>query len=265
MSAGLMALMPQAPEAAPLSYLMSAVLARDIPDESFALCGMHGEIGLAACLLAQRTHAPNLSFQLDGGGIINPRLARVPHTVNDWRLAEGAEAIVSGLSGMWNLSRPRLTFEFFGGLEVDRFGNLNLIAVPGLRGPGAAAGTAAARYAFHYVYMHRHDRRSFVEAVHHVSAPGNLRGAAERAAAGLLGAGPRLVVSPLGVFDFSGPDGSMNVVSLHPGVDSGHVTAQTGFALASEGAPVTPPLTDHEYEILLELDDGHALSRVVET
>jgi glutaconate CoA-transferase, subunit B len=238
---------------------MAAVLARDIPDESFALCGMHGEIGLAACLLAQRRQAPNLWFQLDGGGIINPRLPQVPHTVNDWRLADGAEAIVSGLSGMWNLTRPRLTFEFFGGLQIDRYGNLNLLEVPGLRGPGGAAGLAAARYRFTYCYLHRHDVRTFVPAVEHVTAPGNLGGSAERRAAGLLGGGPRLVVSPLGVFDFDAA-GAMRVVSIHPGVDPAAVGARSGFPLDATAAPLTPHLDDEERAILAELDRDSALS-----
>lgn len=247
----------------PRAYVMAAALARDIPDGSFALCGMHGEIGLAACLLAQRTHAPNLWFQLDGGGIVNPRLAHVPHTVNDWRLADGAEAIVSGLSGMWNLSRPRLTFEFFGGLEVDQRGNLNLIGVPGLRGPGGAAGMAAARYPFFYTYLHRHDERVFVRRVRHVTVPGNLSGRSVRDAAGLLGSGPRLVVSPLGVFDFSGPDGIMRAVSIHAGVDPELLAASTGFPLELDGVGETPPLTVEELAILRELDREGALSTVV--
>jgi glutaconate CoA-transferase, subunit B len=247
----------------PTAYVMAAALARDIPDGSFALCGMHGEIGLAACLLAQRTHAPNLSFQLDGGGILNPRLAHVPHTVNDWRLAAGAEAIVPGLPGMWNLSRPRLTFEFFGGLQIDRHGNLNLIAVPGLRGPGGAAGMAGTRYRFFYAYLHSHDPRVFVRDVHHVSVPGNLSGRGARAAAGLLGGGPRLVVSPLGVFDFSGPDATMCAVSLHPGVTAEAVSRSTGFELELDGAPETPLPNAEELAILRELDGEGALSGTI--
>jgi glutaconate CoA-transferase subunit B len=248
----------------PVPYLMAAVFARDIPDGSFALCGMHSEVGLAACLLAQRTRAPNLSLQLDGGGVINPRLGHVPHTVNDWRLATEAEAIVSGLSGMWNLTRPRFTFEFFGGLQIDRFGNLNLLGVPGLRGPGGAAGMSAARYPFYYAYIHRHELRVFVPKVHHVTVPGNLTGRAARDARRLPGAGPRLVVSPLGVFDLSGPDGSMHVVSLHPGVTIDEVTRQTGFALDFDSAVVeTEALDDEERTILRELDREGALSGVL--
>lgn len=247
----------------PRAYVMAAALARDIPDGSFALCGMHGEIGLAACLLAQRTHAPNLWLQLDGGGVINPRLSHVPHTVNDWRLTAGAEAIVSGLSGMWNLSRPRLTFEFFGGLEVDQRGNLNLIGVPGLRGPGGAAGMAAARYAFFYTYLHRHDERVFVPQVRHITAPGNLSGRRVRVSAGLLGGGPRLVVSPLGVFDFSGPDGIMRAVSIHSGADADLLASSTGFALDLDDVRETPPLTEEEHATLRELDREGALSTVL--
>jgi glutaconate CoA-transferase, subunit B len=248
----------------PISYLMAAVFARDIPDRSFALCGMHSEVGLAACLLAQRTHAPNLTVQLDGGGVINPQLDRVPHTVNDWRLAGGAEAIVPGLSGMWNLTRPRFTFEFFGGLQIDRFANLNLIGVPGLRGPGGAAGMSAARYPFFYAYIHRHEPRVFVERVHQVSVPGNLTGRSARRQLGLPGGGPRLVVSPLGAFDLSGPDGSMHVVSLHPGVSVEQVTERTGFPLAFDSVtPVTDPLRDEERAILRQLDCEGALSAVV--
>jgi glutaconate CoA-transferase subunit B len=248
----------------PIPYLMAAVFARDIPDGSFALCGMHSAVGLAACLLAQRTHAPNLSLQLDGGGVINPRLAHVPHTVNDWRLATEAEAIVSGLSGMWNLTRPRFTFEFFGGLQIDRFGNLNLLGVPGLRGPGGAAGMSAARYPFYYACIHRHEPRVFVERVNNITVPGNLKGRAVRDSMRLPGGGPRLVVSPIGAFDFSGPDGSMHVVSLHPGVTLEEAATRTGFDLHSDPAvPETPPLSDDERTILRELDGEGALSAVL--
>ena len=71
------------------------------------------------------------------------------------------------------------------------------------------------------------------------------------------GGGPRLVLSPLGVFDFDG-DGEMRVRSLHDGVTADQVREATGFELpVPDGTPVTPAPTDVELETLRTRVDVH--------
>jgi glutaconate CoA-transferase subunit B len=52
--------------------------------------------------------------------------------------------------------------------------------------------------------------------------------------------GPKLVLSPFGVFDFEPVSKRMRIVSLNPGIAVEQVQKQTGFDLLVEG---TPPIT----------------------
>lgn len=150
---------------------------------------------------------------------------------------------------------------FYGGLQVDRRGNLNLLGIPGgeggwkLRGPGPLAqATFSSTSDGYYVVMPNHSPRTFVERVALISALGDV---AERARLRLPGGGVRLILSPLGVFDL-GEDGDMRVRSLHPGVTPDALQAATGFALAiPDEVPVTPAPTEDELRVLRERVDVH--------
>ena len=78
----------------------------------------------------------------------------------------------------------------------------------------------------------------------------------------------RRVISNLGVFDFSGPDGSMAVVSLHPGVSADDVTANTSFEIAglNGDVAVTRQPTADEQAMIDDLDPkGARLKEVPST
>ena len=74
---------------------------------------------------------------------------------------------------------------------------------------------------------------------------------------GLPPGGPRLVLSPLGVFDFHPETKAMRVKSITPGVTLEQIRDSTGFDLLVEG---TPPLTSmpnvEELRILRTLVDS---------
>jgi len=88
-------------------------------------------------------------------------------------------------------------------------------------------------------WVPRHSRRVFVERVDMVSGVGYDRAA-------LLGGRAaafhelRRVVTNLAVLDFAGPDRSMRLASVHPGVSVSEVAEATGFVLA---APYKVPVT----------------------
>ena len=110
--------------------------------------------------------------------------------------------------------------------------------------------------------MARHDRHAFVPKVDFVCGAGFLDGGDSRTARGLPEGGPKLVVSPLGVFDFEPKSKAMRIKSLHPGVTLEAVTKATGFALVVDGTPpVTPMPTPEELAILRERVDGTGILR----
>jgi glutaconate CoA-transferase subunit B len=107
-----------------------------------------------------------------------------------------------------------------------------------------------------YVMMLRHDRGSFVEKVDFISGAGHLDGGTSRTEQGLPTGGPRLVVTPLGIFDFTPVEKRMHVKSLHAGVTLEEVRDRTGFDLACETSPpITLEPTDIELATLRQAVD----------
>ena len=92
-----------------------------------------------------------------------------------------------------------------------------------------------------YIMMPRHDRRNFVEEVDYISGVGYPGGLAGRAALGLDGGGPELVITPKCVFDFDKEAGRIRVRSIHPGVARDDLRDNTGFDLGNlDAVPETP-------------------------
>jgi hypothetical protein len=70
----------------------------------------------------------------------------------------------------------------------------------------------------------------------------------------------RRVVTNLAVLDFGGPDHSMRLVSVHPGVSVDEVVASTGFELAVDGAVAQTRLpTDEELSLIRGVIDPSGL------
>jgi glutaconate CoA-transferase subunit B len=153
---------------------------------------------------------------------------------------------------------------FLGGFQVDRRGNVNLIGIKsGERwaphGPGTLAQATMSTYCRgYYVMMARHDRRTFVDRVSVISALGDRE---RRRQLHLPGGGPRLIMSPLGVFDLD-ENGEMRVVSLHEGVTADRLRQSTGFDLDPPAdVPRTEPPADAELAFLRERVDRQGVLR----
>lgn len=249
--------------------LLAVLLARDLADHETAIIGTNSDIQLAACRLAQETHAPRLTWFSGPGGMVNPQVNRLLPTADADNI-ETAEAWFD-LPVMVDYIDWRIHFFDFailGALQVDRFGNLNTVvlgehAKPKLRGPGTvgiAALTGLARR--YYIVLTRHDRGVFVPRLDFRCAPGYLEGGNSREEYGLPPGGPKLVVTPLGVFDFEPRSKAMRVHSLHPGVSLEQVRDATGFELLVEGTPpVTRMPSAQELEVLRSRVDSAATLR----
>lgn len=137
-------------------------------------------------------------------------------------------------------------------VQIDRFGNMNLSSVGEHRKPkvqmigsrGAPGNTI--NHATSY-WVPRHTTRTFVERVDFVSGVGHDRGIESFA---------KYVISNLGVFDFEGPDNSMRIRVVHPGVTIDEVQQNTGFEIAvADDVHETLDPTPEELHLIREVLD----------
>jgi glutaconate CoA-transferase, subunit B len=99
----------------------------------------------------------------------------------------------------------------------------------------------------------RQSARSFVERIDFRTSPGNLGGAALRAAQGWQGRGPSVVVTDLGRYGFDPATGEMVLAAVHPGVSADDVRAATGWDLrVADDLQVTPDPTPEELRLIRE-------------
>lgn len=224
----------------------------------------------SACNLARRTVAPELELIYESG-VYGARPARLPLSIGDPTLISGATSICSmaDLFGLY-LQGGRVEVAFLGGAQIDRFGNLNTTIIgdyaqPKVRLPGSGGACDIATNAQHVFVIMRLRRRAFVEQLHFLTSPGHLGGAGERAALGLPGSGPQLVVTDKCVLRFDETTAGakeMALSSLHPGVDLAEVQEAVGWELkVSPDLSETEPPTEEELHLLREELDPQGLYR----
>ena len=243
-----------------INELFAILLARDLrPEDLTVQVGANLPMARAAVTMASLTTHPDTRVVL-GIGVVSLAGGRRPPAVHpflfDPRSIAG-EALMFQSTVFDDMSRPDVFF--VGGLQVDRRGNLNLFGVPDeqggwkLRGPGSIALATMSTYCRgYYLIMPRHDPRTFVERVAVISALGDR---AERERLRFPGGGPRLLLSPLGVFDFD-DEGELRVRSLHEGVTADAVQEATGFTLSiPDDVPTTDPPSEDELRLLRERVD----------
>jgi glutaconate CoA-transferase subunit B len=249
--------------------LMTVVMARELRNGDLAVTGASSLVPVAACLLAQRLHAPDLTLILPSG-VVNPPPGRLYRSASDGRWVRGAEAVGTAYDLFEMSENGRLSVMFYGGIQIDRHGNVNLTATglqpgkpPRFRGPGLANTSFAAVSGRIILFSAGHTSRTFVERVDYLTAAGHLDGGTSRGDAGITTDGPVVCITPLVTFGFD-DDKHMQVRSIHPGVDRDDVLARTGFPLrTAEGAwPITAAPTETELNTLRTVVDrtGELLS-----
>lgn len=216
-------------------------------------------IGLVPSLgarLAKLTHSPELLLS-DGEATI---FADVPALGEPFTEPEGYLPYRLLFELMQNGKRHVV----MGAAQIDQYGNQNLSAIGDRNRPtkqllGArAASMNTASHAVSY-WLARHLPRVFVDRVDIVTGVGRPQTSGAKTHHDL-----RQVVTNLGVFDFSGPDGAMHVVSLHPGVTREEVQSATGFVLhfgthLGEATPTTRQPTTEELALIRERLDPQNL------
>ncbi len=251
-----------------IAELIAVVLARHLKDDWLAIVGTASYEAATACRLAQLTHAPNLNWLFGGVGALNPQLKPMPPSSADFRSMRGAEAVV-GIDevGDYELA-GQIDLFFAGGIQIDRFGNLNLCCTgdysrPKFRGPGSVGLPFLSKAKNIFTFTRAHNRRTFVERGDFISGVGNLDGPGSRGRAGLVeDQGPRMVVTNLAVMDFDPKSKRMRLKSLHPGVSLDTVVKNTGFELLQPAhVSQTPAPTEEELQLVREEIDTEGILR----
>ncbi|PXY23856.1 CoA synthetase [Prauserella sp. PE36] len=245
---------------------MAVLLARQLRNGEIGMMGASSEIPVAAALLAQCLHAPDLTVIMPSGAV-NPRPGRLYRSSSDGRWFTGCEAIGTAYDLFELSENGRLDFMCYGGVQLDRFGNINLTRTgpfgepPRFRGPGLANISMAVTAKRTLLFSTAHSPRTFVERVDYVTAPGHLSGGTQRRRAGIATAGPQVCITPLAVFGFPEPEHAMTVSSLNPGIEPGRVLDATGFALPPPPWPATEPPTGEELGALRAVVDRTGVLR----
>jgi glutaconate CoA-transferase, subunit B len=244
--------------------MMTVAAARQLQDGMTCFVG----IGLpsTAANLARATHAPGLVLIYESG-TLGSRPDRLPLSIGDGVLASTADAVVSvpEVFNYW-LQPGRIDVGFLGAAQLDRLGNINTTVIgddyrhPKVRLPGAGGAPEIAASC----------REVIVVVRPHSAGPGRagrLRhlgrgygtGPGERERLGLTGAGPRLVITDLGILEPDPDSCELTLTRLHPGASLDKARQATGWPLAVAGdLTTTDPPSQQELEVLRRLEGSMA-------
>lgn len=242
--------------------LMICAAARFLEDGAVVVVGTGAPC--AAAMLAQKTHAPNLTLMFEAGGV-GPRLPRMPISVGDSRTFYQGLMATSMNDIMETCQRGMVDYTFLGGAQIDRYGNLNSTLIgsdysrPAVRLPGSGGANDLGSLCWRILVITPQDRKRFVERVDFITTPGYLDGPGAREAAGLpADTGPYKVITNLAVLGFHPDSRQMMVESLHPGIQLEQVQDHTGFELLVSDSPGNTPPPDAESLRILRTDvDPH--------
>jgi acyl CoA:acetate/3-ketoacid CoA transferase beta subunit len=223
-------------------------------DAGEILASPTGLVPMIGARLARATFAPGLMLG-DGGAML---------VSGTWAIGEPPPAYEGWMPYrtifdlVWNGRRHVMMMPS----QIDRHGNANIsyvgadfnrpdVQLLGVRGAPGNTVNHPTSY-----WLPRHSTRALVERVDMVSGVGN-----DTAAAGGPGASRfhdlRRLVTNLGVFDWDGPEGTMRVLSLHPGVSREEVAEASGFAIGGldDEIPETRLPTAEELRLVREVID----------
>jgi glutaconate CoA-transferase subunit B len=215
-----------------------------------------------ACNLARRTVAPQLELVYESG-VFGARPERLPLSIGDPTLVSGAtlSCPMADLF-MYYLQGGRIEVAFLGGAQIDRFGNINTTVIgdylrPKVRLPGSGGACEISIHAQRVFMIMRLSRRAFVERLDFCTSPGHLSGKpGERAALGMPGAGPRLVVTDRAILSFDPDSGEMVLSSLHAGQTVEQVQAEVAWPIRLAPHVTTTELpTEEELRLIREVLD----------
>lgn len=237
--------------------LMVCVASREL--EEGASVGVGTGVPCAASMLAQKTHAPNLTIVFEAGGLA-PLLPEMPISVGDSRTFWKSVMASGMVQIMETCARGLVDYTFLGGAQIDMYGNLNSTQIgtdhakPKVRFPGSGGANDFASMCWRTMVVTPQDNRRFVEKCDFITTPGYLSGGDSREKTGLpKGCGPYRIITNMAVMDFEPESKRMRIISINPGYSENDVRENCGFELLKADKIVeTEPPTETELTILRE-------------
>jgi glutaconate CoA-transferase subunit B len=243
--------------------MMTVAAARAL--ENGAICFVGIGLPSTAANLASRLHAPDLVLVYESG-TLGARPPFLPLSIGDGILAETADAVV-GVVEMFNywLQPGRIDVGFLAGAQLDRYANINTTVIgdsydaPQVRLPGAGGAPEIAASCREVLIVMRQSPRTFVERVDFVTSVGHGDGGDDRSRYAFGGAGPKAVITDMGILEPDPESRELVLTHLHPGVTLEQARAATGWELrsAAELARTERP-SERELEVLRELEQTKA-------
>lgn len=256
---------------ASLPEVMIYQVARTIQDGELVFHGYASPVPTLAMLLAKRSHAPHM-IHIEGATCsVNPEPPFLPPTSNDWVLERGS-VMSLGISDLFDMAaRGDMGRMFLSGVQVDRYGNLNVMSIgnpaaPRVKLPGSGGGCNLSGDVQHVTIWTTGHRAAvnkagkrqfrFVNHIDFISSIGHAtRDGTTRAALGLRGGGPDWVVTELGVFDFDPDTHVLRLRALYPDTSIQDVLDNTEFEPVIASDVDTVPLPTPEQVALIRRFD----------
>ena len=257
-----------------IAELMACFLARDLRDGEELQVGVALPVPEAAVRLAHLMHGPNMELIFLGARMNVHHLEQIPMPAFGWdnRVVRWTESFSDRGHRFDQVKDWHRRVFFIGGLQVDRYGNTNLIGIGSdfkrlrFRGPGSVGTpTLTTHVGRYYLVLNDHTPRLFVPKLDFRSTVGWGEGGADaRQRLGLPGGGPKYCVTPLCVMDFTEDEKRLRLKHVHPGVTVADVQARTGFELViPDEVTTTPPPSAEELHVLrTRVDPAGVLRRL---
>jgi len=159
------------------------------------------------------------------------------------------------------LQGGRIDVGFLGAAQMDRFGNLNSTVIgdysrPRTRLPGAGGAPEIATHAKRTFVVLKQSPRSFVPKLDFVTSAGFFEGHGGRSRAGAPGAGPRVVITDLGLLRPEPDSEELVLAARYENVEVDEIRRATGWPLrTADSVDVVAPPTDEELHILRDLHE----------
>lgn len=244
-------------------------IALSIEDGIMAFHGFGSPLVQLALHLAKRHHAPNLVLVAGATYAVNPQPPFLTPTSNDWTASRAAECHLD-IEQLFDLAAAgRLGRMFLSGLQIDRYGNLNVTRLGRidlkLKLPGGGGGcnlSCDAQHVTLWTAAHRtipddtgQRRYRLVERCDFITSVGH-RGSDQirRAEMAYRGGGPDVLITELAVFDFD-ETGQARLRKLYPDIKLDVVREHTGFDFPVHPDVSAIPLpTPEMVELIRHLD-----------
>jgi glutaconate CoA-transferase subunit B len=175
----------------------------------------------------------------------------LPVSIGDPALVTGS-LMVCGMADVFQLflQNGRIEVGFLGGVQVDRYANINTTVIgaydrPKVRLPGSGGAAEIAIHAQRILVIAKLSRRAFPERVDFRTSPG------QRVAK---------VITDKGVLVRDAESGELLLAALYPGIETADVQAAVGWKLRSSSRVehLEPP-TNVELQLLREVLDPQRL------